>query len=80
MTERTVDSKELFCTCDIEDVGMGHARGCPVGECNRLRMVMDAGDTMNRLGVPLVALEPVRLWLADEEKMLGIDSLHRRRR
>jgi hypothetical protein len=55
---------EGTCTCSPDDFGMGHGAGCPVGERNRRRSVLDICERLAGYGVPESALLPIREWVA----------------
>lgn len=57
------------CTCSIDDFGMGHGDGCPVGERNARRSIRDMLERLAGYGVPEAALKPLRGWLVLQEKL-----------
>ena len=55
------------CECTIEDNGFGHGAGCPIGDRNRRKSVLDMCDRLASYGVPPSALRLIREWVAREE-------------
>jgi hypothetical protein len=55
----------------VEDFGMGHGSGCPVGARNKRKSIADMCDRMEAYGVPRNALADVRAWLVLMERSGG---------
>ena len=67
-----VDSDQR-CTCNPDDVGMGHNSDCWVGERNNIRTARYAYDLL-AVRVPLALLKPLADWLVQRERVFGIKT------